>query len=243
MQQAAVPMIDQGTALSRPATRHFPSEEGVLSARRGYWNQYYSQSARRTPPSQFAAFVANEFGGHELIVDVGCGNGRDTVFFAQLGFRTLGVDASDTAVTHCRTLIEGSDRPGDHNQFICRNVLDLRDDQHLLASIRDTRKIVYSRFFLHAIDVHEEQAFFDFAFAGMQAGDVLAVEFRTSQDAGRAKVTGAHYRRYIESTDLVQTVVDRYGAQVLYLAEGTGFAKYKADDAHVCRLVLGAPQP
>lgn len=239
MHNAAIAQVGRGLPHRQPVSSPLTLEEGALSARRGYWNQYYSRPVRRVPPSQFAAFVANEYSDHELVVDVGCGNGRDSVFFAQLGFRTMGIDAADVAVTHCRSLIEGSDRPEGHNQFLCRNVLDLRDDPSLAASIRDVKKIIYSRFFLHAIDIHEEQAFFDFAFASMKDGDVLAVEFRTSQDAGRAKVTGAHYRRYVDSSDLVQAVVDRHGAQVLYLTEGTGFAKYKADDAHVCRLVLG----
>jgi hypothetical protein len=114
----------------------------------------------------------------------------------------------------------------------------LQEDAQLLRSIQTVKKVIYSRFFLHAIDAHEEQAFFDFAFASMGSDDVLAVEFRTSQDAGRAKVTGAHYRRYVDASDLVQSVADRHAAQVLYFTEGTGFAKYKSDDAHVCRLVL-----
>ena len=63
------------------------------------------------------------------VLDVGCGNGRDTLFFAQLGFDTLGIDAAQAAIDHCRGLVGGSDRPQARNSFLCRNVLDLRDDR------------------------------------------------------------------------------------------------------------------
>lgn len=214
----------------------------ALEGRQDYWNDYYSRVSRKSPPSQFAAFVASEFSDHELVVDVGCGNGRDTVFFTQLGFATIGIDGSDAAITHCQTLIEGSDRPAERNVFIQRNVLDLRDDRLLLDRIRPARKVIYSRFFLHAIDASEEQAFFDFAFAVLRPGDAVSVEFRSSLDKDRTKVTAAHYRRYVDVHALVENVTARYGARLDYLAEGTGFAKYKSDDAHVCRLVFSGAQ-
>ncbi len=214
----------------------------ALEGRKDYWNDYYSRASRKSPPSQFAAFVACEFGDHDLVVDVGCGNGRDTVFFAQLGFGTVGIDGSEAAIAHCRTLIEGSDRPLERNIFIQRNVLHLRDDHQLLDRIRPARKIIYSRFFLHAIDADEELAFFDFAFDALQPGDAVAVEFRSAEDKDRTKVTAAHYRRYVDVQSLVDTVTHRYGARLDYLAQGTGFAKYKSDDAHVCRLVFTGPR-
>ncbi len=239
MRDTVMPIALRDVPLYRPPVAPV-AEDAALEARGAYWNDYYSRVSRKAPPSQFAAFVANEFGDRDLVVDVGCGNGRDTLFFAQLGFDTLGIDAAQAAIDHCRGLVGGSDRPQARNTFLCRNVVDLRDDRELLERLRPARKLVYSRFFLHAIDQHEEDAFFDFAFATLQPGDAVAVEFRTALDAGRAKVTAAHYRRYVEAETLVQRVVNRHGARVAYLAEGTGFAKYKADDAHVCRLVLTA---
>lgn len=239
-------MRDGSISLDDRATGAYAKRSGVdhagvsaaLDGRRDYWNDYYSRGPRRSPPSQFAAFIASEFGEHDLVVDVGCGNGRDTVFFAQLGFATIGIDGSEAAIAHCRSLIEGSDRALERNAFMQRNVLDLRDDQALIDRITPARKIIYSRFFLHAIDLDEEQAFFDFAFSAIRPGDAVAVEFRSSLDKDRTKVTAAHYRRYIDVQALIDSVCARHGARLDYLAEGTGFAKYKADDAHVCRLVF-----
>lgn len=239
MRTQSMPLDMTAAAIDAKGLDLTGSPVGVaLDGRREYWNDYYSRPARKSPPSQFAAFIANEFNDHELIVDVGCGNGRDTVFFAQLGFGTIGIDGSESAIAHCQTLIEGSDRPAGRNTFLRRNVLDLRDDEPLREQIRPARKIIYSRFFLHAIDAYEEQAFFDFAFSSIREGDAVAVEFRSSLDKDRAKVTATHYRRFIDVQELVQHVTDRYGARLDYLTEGTGLAKYKCDDAHVCRLIF-----
>ena len=46
-----------------------------------YWNSYYASRAvlKLSAPSQFAAFVAQEAGDAHLIIEVGCGNGRDSL--------------------------------------------------------------------------------------------------------------------------------------------------------------------
>ena len=105
-----------------PFEQHLPSSgriqtEPVMTAdpsdqREAYWNQYYfaPRDFKIQAPSQFAAFVASEYTSHRLMVDVGCGNGRDTLFFAQLGYETLGIDGSSTAIDHCRERIRVFDR-------------------------------------------------------------------------------------------------------------------------------------
>lgn len=206
--------------------------------RGGYWDQFYSsdQKMNLQPPSQFAAFVASEYGSHPLFVDVGCGNGRDTLFFAQLGHETVGIDASDSAISLCQKSIPGDQK--EKHPFIVRDVMDLQDDRALIESISSCRKVIYSRFFLHAIDEAEETAFFDFAFKCMQPDDVIAIEFRSHLDQSTPKVTQAHYRRYIHPDPLIANVLNDYPASLEYLACGLGMAKYKQDDAHVARIVF-----
>jgi SAM-dependent methyltransferase len=209
-----------------------------LAEREIYWNEYYKSVTKKSAPSQFAAFIANELSDYSLIVDVGCGNGRDTLFFAQLGFKTIGIDGSASAIAHCKKQLSPDTDPQGGEFFIRRNVLDLPTDASLLERITQAKKIIYSRFFLHAIDEIEEQAFFEFAYTSCKKGDAIAVEFRTSLDAGRSKVTGQHYRRYIDAKSLVAAASAQPGIQLSYLTEGTGYAKYKTDDAHVCRAIF-----
>ncbi len=208
-----------------------------LDNRKDYWNFYY-QNQSKTPPSQFAAFIASEYPDHELIIDVGCGNGRDTIFFAQLGYNTVGIDGSKSAIEHCQKMMAGYDRNSDANIFIEKDVSDLSNNIQQIIKSPAIKKIIYSRFFLHAINEYEEQEFLDFAFSSINAEDRIALEFRTNLDEHKEKVTGKHYRRYIDTSIFIEHVTKKYNAKLMYCIEGTGFAKYKNDDAHVCRIIL-----
>lgn len=46
--------------------------------------------------------MANELDRSTTIIDVGCGNARDSLFFEKYGYNTIGLDASDTAITLAR---------------------------------------------------------------------------------------------------------------------------------------------
>ncbi len=207
--------------------------------RTGYWNSYYSNDPliRQQPPSQFAAFVAAECAGFPLIVDVGCGNGRDTLFFAQLGHQTLGIDKSSAAIDQSAQKVLDRANAQDH-AFLCMNALSLPDASDLVERLSSKKKVIYSRFFLHAITQEEQTAFLDFSFACMQADDMLALEFRTREDASREKVTGSHYRRYIDAEALADQLVQDYPGALEYFTTGTGLAKFRSDDAHVARILV-----
>ena len=50
-----------------------------------YWNQYYQNRICSTDPSPFARYVATLVDPGKTLVDLGCGNGRDALFFADIG--------------------------------------------------------------------------------------------------------------------------------------------------------------
>lgn len=218
-----------------------PLASAQVAARGGYWDSYYAQGKTLVAPSQFATFVAAECPDHDLVVDIGCGNGRDALFFAHLGHRVIGIDGSQSAIDHCRSRLSTHDESGSPHQFLRSDVSDLSDESGLMARMDGCRKVLYSRFFLHAIHEAEERAFFEFVDLAMRPRDTLALEFRTLEDEGRCKVTGAHYRRYIDSSRLVQSVLRDLGLHLQYWVEGTGYAKYRDDDAYVCRVLFTRP--
>jgi hypothetical protein len=123
--------------------------------------------------------------------------------------------------------------------FVCSTV----EDQALADKLRAgaaglSRTVVYARFFMHAITESEERSFLGLAAQLTQAEDMLAVEFRTSRDVAQSKVTGAHYRRFIDPLQFLNRVTE-YGFTATYFVEGFGFAKYMEDDAHVARFIFG----
>jgi SAM-dependent methyltransferase len=200
-----------------------------------YWNSFYGsvETKQLDLPSQFAVFFLNEVDRKSTIVDVGCGTGRDSLFFASQGARVIGVDGSSTAVDLCtnKAKVAGYSNA----EFMAADVAD----PTLPLRLRERagpRVCVYARFFLHAIPEEAEGAFLKLA---SQLADqcTLAVEFRTDRDAQQAKVTPDHYRRFIKPATLIARAA-AVGFAPMYFTEGFGFAKYKMDDAHVARVVF-----
>ncbi|HYD23644.1 MAG TPA: methyltransferase [Croceibacterium sp.] len=207
-----------------------------------YWTRYYRR--RETPilPSQFAAFVANELLTGQLpeigaVVDLGCGNGRDSFFFLQFGRPVHAVDASEAAIAGCGEQLA---RKPDGERRLARFTLGRADDEPIwseLARATSGAPLIYARFFFHAIDEQAQARVLDRAAALLHArGGVLCVEARTDRDARAAKVTPEHYRRFIRPDDFAAALEQR-GLHLCYRAEGTGMAKYREDDAHVFRMI------
>lgn len=201
-----------------------------------YWQKFYAQQAASKSlqlPSQFAAFVSNEISCDSFVIDIGCGNGRDALFFGRHGFEVLGIDRSENAVAFCQ------ERSPEKCEFAAIDLakLDLSKEVEARLQKTSTNLVVYSRFFLHAIDRDLQRIFLKQVATLADRAPQVFLEFRTNQDAGRVKVTAEHYRRYVELSQFEQDAAE-FGLSVVYKAEGTGFAKYKDDDAHVARYVL-----
>jgi SAM-dependent methyltransferase len=195
-----------------------------------YWDAYYSAERLTLPvPSQFAAFVANEFPEPRRFVEFGCGTGRDALFFAQHGHEVVAVDGSQEGVEHCRA---AAVRYGIAATFV-GSLIDAPDLADRIGP-SDGPTTLYARFFLHAITEDEQEAFLDLCASLAAQGDTVAVEYRTPQDAVRAKVTSPHYRRFIEPASL-HASAEKRGFSVGYEITGQGLAKYREDDAFVAR--------
>ncbi len=202
--------------------------------RSDYWNAYYAErsTTRRPLPSQFATFVAGELEGPHRVIELGCGNGRDSIFFAGHGHDVTGVDGSDAAVASSTALAGALGEPA---TFLQSTIDDPALPERLAGS--PGPHLVYARFFVHAITDAEEQTFLDLAAAITSPGDGLAVEYRTVRDRVGAKETGAHYRRFVLPASFQARAQER-GFEVTYAVEGFGFAKWRHDDAYVARTLF-----
>jgi SAM-dependent methyltransferase len=204
-----------------------------------YWDLFYKSNTNKDTivniPSQFAAFVAGELSENvRSVVEFGCGTGRDVRFFRRLGLNVLGIDNSESAIELCRSYMEEPEC-----RFEVRDVRNIKDFKDLGTQVNsiDGPKIVYSRFFLHAIDEISQNNFLDIVSRITVPGEKFAVEFRTIRDANLRKESDEHFRRYIEPVHLIAEVLRR-DFSLEYFVEGFGFAKYRNDDAHVARMIF-----
>jgi SAM-dependent methyltransferase len=207
-----------------------------------YWNNAYKNviSDKRIP-SQFATFVSNELDVYgkqlDLLLDVGCGNARDTINLKSPKYPVIGIDGS-------QTIVEINNSASLGISFVHCNFNDKKHVEELrkkingsLAPSRNVTIAVYNRFFLHAIDAEAEKNFLDLLHQLTQSYSVcFFAEFRTLADSERDKVTTNHYRRFIDLPQLISQLA-MAGLKTTYAVEGRGMAKYKADDAIVGRIV------
>ena len=63
-----------------------------------YWDQYYRNQICSTQPSPFAQYVATLVEPGKTLIDLGCGNGRDSLFFAKQGMQVVAIDLSRSAI-------------------------------------------------------------------------------------------------------------------------------------------------
>lgn len=215
------------------------ADDGVPSAenRKAYWEAFYKRTAQTqlAVPSQFAVFVQGELPKRAFLVDLGCGSGRDALFFSSRGNSVVGVDGADAAVDSCKSLAESAHLDA---QFLQSFIGDKTLADKLKGFRKDGEKtVVYARFFLHAITEESELQFLRTAASLCSGGGLLAVEFRTIRDQALSKVTPDHYRRFIEPAQfLARAYIEGFRSE--YLVEGFGFAKYNQDDAYVVRCLL-----
>jgi len=133
-----------------------------------YWDGFYSHcNFELNSPSSFAEFVIKYFNQFILndyvkpfdlkILDIGCGNGRDTYYFADNGFNIYSIDLSYNATAIMKDNIR-------QNQI--KNISVFKQD---FTDINEPRinfnkyDMIYSRFSLHSVNLDGELRFIKWA--------------------------------------------------------------------------------
>lgn len=203
-----------------------------------YWNQYYKNRVCPEEPSPFALYVATLVEPGREMVELGCGNGRDAVFFAAQGICVTALDMSQEAIAQLQS------RNLPNARFLCGDFVN--SDVHQLESY----DYAYSRFTIHSINQNQEQVLITNVFRGLRPGGKLFIEVRGINDLlfgkGRQEERNAffydnHYRRFIVLDELTESL-ERHGFRVEYAQERTGFAPYGNDDPPVIRVVAAKPE-
>lgn len=142
-----------------------------------YWNTFYEGRPDLKKASSFAEYVAHKHISHwhkKNMAEFGCGNARDTFFFAEKGHTITGYDFSKDAIMLNTQAAQALSKK--RPQF---QLLDVTNEN-------DLRKIapvdyIYTRFFLHSLSDANREPFM--AYLGYQKkGTHLFFEFRTDKD-------------------------------------------------------------
>lgn len=211
-----------------------------------YWDSYYAAKGENDVwaefPSQFGAFCASEIEATSRILDFGCGNGRDSTFFSQIGHDVLACDYSKAAIdlVNAKAKTESLTMEAE-----ILNVYETSSVEKMTMKHSCEFDVIYSRFAMHAITADGQDRFLRMAKELIKEGGQILLEFRNSNDVRMNEGTilsqnersDGHYRRFINKDKFLENVA-QIGLTVIYVAEGIGFAKLKDEDPNVTRIIL-----
>ena len=195
-----------------------------------YWNSYYESHACPDGPSLFAEFCLEKIEKPCKLLDLGCGNGRDSKFFARNGVNVIACDQSQIAL---------KELDGINNISVLNS--DIGD---LEKNYKGKIDVLYSRFSLHAVDEITAHDALEWGYQHLTPGGKLFLEVRSCDDPhygegvqvdDNAFVTD-HYRRFV-TLDSLHHELERIGYRVEYEVCKRGFAPFKDEDPKVIRII------
>ena len=204
-----------------------------------YWNNYYYKKNGVDFPTPFASFCMEKYFSKKLeIIEIGCGNGRDSKFFAQNGLIIHSIDQSDIVINNNINQKKKTDY--DQNLKYYAN-----DFTQCLADFSNI-DAVYSRFSLHSINENQQNKVFQQVFKLLKIEGLFLFECRTKKDplfnegeslSEDEKYTD-HYRRFIDSHQVKNYLIEKVGFKLEYFVESNDLAIYNDENPVVARFVL-----
>jgi Methyltransferase domain len=226
---------------SRDRTRYAP--EGIPAdhlIEEVYWADFYARTSYDTG-SSFFDLVNSREDLPDKVVDIGCGDGRDSYAFARAGRQVVGLDRSHVAIAHATKKAQEM-RLTSALSFTACDVSDAETLHATLTAARsegpDRAVLFYARFFLHSIPEDVQDIMMTVIKQCSRDGDYFAAEFRTDKDEATAKVHGEHYRRFQNGPAFGRQLSREYGFTTKVVEqEGNGFSPYKGEDPHLYRVI------
>jgi tellurite methyltransferase len=171
----------------------------IQHEREDFWQQYYAgkiqgDSQLVEQPSPFAEEVNANLDSGCSLLEIGCGNGRDSCFFASNDVVVVATDICEAAIN-----LTASRLPKDCKALVA-NAKGLPDDVYA--------DYAYARFVLHALTEEEQHDLF--VWLKTHVKKKIFIETRSVNDprCGKGKKVGnnayvdTHYRRFMSPVDL-----------------------------------------
>lgn len=202
-----------------------------------YWKTVYSVQNEDLKPSLFARMVREHYvTPQQSLVELGCGTGRDAVFFANEG-------VSVTAIDQCENIINYLKK---RHQHLVDSVF-IPADFTTLSDFKNQFDVVYSRFTLHSINETQEQHTLRWAHKNLHGGGYLCVEVRGQKNeiykVGKkvegesdAYIYNNHYRRFLNFKKFCESL-EILNFRLDFAAETQGFAPYAGENETFIRVI------
>jgi len=200
---------------------------------KNFWKKFYKVKKPPVNNSKFAKFCLKYLKNYKgNVFDIGCGNGRDTIFFRKNNINCYGLDQIQIIIN------KNKKKNRKHkNFFIRKNFSSTNFDR-----ISNERYSIYSRFSLHSINFKQEKKFINNLIKSKKL-DFIFIETRTIHDElyGEGKKISKyeyftdHYRRFIEPKRLKKMLKKYF--KIKFFKIGRNLAKFKKENPKVLRII------
>jgi tellurite methyltransferase len=207
---------------------HFQSDSKV------FWNNFYKKHKHTHKPTSFAAFCLPYINKKSTLIELGCGNGRDSFFFAKNKIKVYAFDISMEAINW-------------NNQHKIKGLVFTQGDFTKLDLKKfNISKIgnIYSRFTLHSVEKSGFDKTIQWVSKSLDKGGRFFIEARTIHDKlfGKGKQLPnngfftTHYRRFLEILT-VKKKLEKSGFKLICCTEDYVSAQLNNDGAVVLRII------
>lgn len=201
-----------------------------------YWQKYYLCQKMPFRPTLFAQYCYDNryVKTKSRLIELGCGNGRDAVFFAGKDVFVTAIDQSSSEINFL------------NNKFRNFNLIFKCCD---FTNIDDFSKYdcIYSRFSLHAISDEQENRLINSILNTSKKGTMILFEFRGLNNEyyglGIRRTSGGHTffyeghnRRFVDVKSLASKFDDQ-NFQLILADEKKGRAPYQNTDFTFGRII------
>lgn len=199
---------------------------------KSYWIEYYRKDLAPREPSRFALDIIEKLEKGKSLLELGCGNGRDSIFFSRNGLNVTAIDQAENVIAELNQKYADIEFLAD--DFVESYLFLQREFDY-----------IYSRFTLHTITKNEQSKVLDRAYNCLKDGGLLFIEARSTKDFiyGLGEKVGEHefiyedhYRRFVDKAELEEELTSR-GFKITMSEEGRGFAPLKDQDPILLRVI------
>lgn len=210
-----------------------------------FWNTHYQRFDVQQPSSFSHYCGTRHLRSSDVLIELGCGNGRDGMTLADRVARYVGIDACSIAIEAFSRALDVNGLNGHRPPELL--VRDFTATDFNEFSDEASRLALYSRFSLHSITYGEQEQLMQ-NLLRIRAPWMFMLEARTifddlygvGKNVGLHEFETDHYRRFIDPSAFLQDVSSRFA--VKYFEVSDGFAVYKHENPILMRAVIEAKQ-
>ena len=197
-----------------------------------YWKNFYRKKKLSTAinfPSQFSMFTLSNDIKKNLLIEFGCGNGRDAHYMSKYYKKVIGFDSSGFVIKKNISSFKGIK----NLKFVNRDIIKKSD----LNFLKKYKKTIYARFFIHTLKNDEINIFIKTLSFLLKKNEKIFLEYRTHLDKKTKKTFKKHYRNYLDPKSIIN-LFKKEKFENVYSNSSYGYALFGNEDPHIARQIF-----